>query len=156
MGGLLHDFHLVNREEFDYWDSSHFYNHPQAVLIHDDVLRYMGDSLRWINCHMPTRRSNLIEVKGLNYYGPTIIKAEGAAAAFSIFQIWADLFSKGPETLALRGGWSWIDGEPEQHGKYEIIVADRDNLVRSLKQISDFAQRALISDGDLYVLHMGI
>ncbi len=73
MGGLLHDFHLVNREEVDYWNSSHFHNHPQAVLIHDDVIRFMSDSWKWIDCHVPMTPPHLKEVKGLHFYGPTII-----------------------------------------------------------------------------------
>ena len=156
MGGLLHHFHLVDREEFDYWNWSHFHNHPQAVLVHDDVIRYMSDSLSWINCHVPARPPNLKEVKGLNYYGPTIIKAEGAAVVFSILQIWAELFSRGPEMLELTGTWSRIHGEPEEKGRYQFIVAERDNLVSSLKRISGYAKSVLESDGRLYILHMGI
>lgn len=156
MGGLLHDFHLVNRGEFDYWNSSHFHNHPQAVLVHDDVIRYMSDCLKWISCHVPMTPPILKEMKGLNFYGPTIIKSDGADQAFAVFEIWAQLFSQGPKTLELTGAWSSVEGESEQSGHYEIIVAERDNLVASLKQIAEYAKQVERSDGLLYILHLGI
>jgi hypothetical protein len=101
MGGLLHDFFLVDRQEFDYWNYSHFHNDEQAVRVHDDLIRYMGDSLEWISCHVPMTLPNLKEVKGLHYYGPTIIKQEGAEEACNVFRIWAELFSRAPQTLQL-------------------------------------------------------
>jgi hypothetical protein len=156
MAGLMHDFHLLNRSEFDYWDYSSFYNHPKALQIHDAVLRYLEDSLKWIPCHFPKRRQELLDCQGLNLIGFTIIKEEGAPIAYRIFGLWADLFSHGPELLELTGGWSWIDGEPIENGRYETIVEDRDRLVFSLRQIAEYAKHASESQGRFYVLHMGI
>lgn len=156
MAGLIYDFHLLERSEFDCWDYSKFYNHPHAVQIHDDLLRYISDSLKWIPCHFPKKRQKLLECKGLNLIGVTIIKDEGALIAQGIFGRWADLFSHGPEVLELTGAWSWIDGEPMQTGKFSTIVECRDNLVSSLRQIAEYSKRVSESSGRLYVLHMGI
>ena len=156
MGGLKHDFHLLERSEFDYWDYSKIYNHPQAVQVHDELLRYINDSLKWIPCHFPQRRQELRECKGLNLIGVTIIKEEGAAIAQAVFDLWADLFTHGPAVLELTGLWSWIDGEPMESGRYETIVEDRNELVSSLRQIARYAKHVSESCGRFYVLHMGI
>jgi hypothetical protein len=156
MAGLMHDFHLLERSEFDYWDYSNFYNHPQAVQVHDDLLRYLSDSLKWIPCHFPKKRQKLLECKGLNLIGVTIIKAEGASIAQNVFDLWADLFSHGPEELELTGGWVWIDGEPMESGKFSTIVEERDDLVSSLRQIAEYAKRVSESQGRSYLLHLGI
>src|SRR5262245_36825972 len=121
MGGLMHDFHLLERSEFEYWDYREFYNHPDAVQIHDDLLRYIGDSLKWIPCHFPETRGKLLECSGLNLIGFTIIKEEGASLAQRVFGLWAELFKHGPEVLQLTGGWTWIDGQPMETGEFLTI-----------------------------------
>ena len=156
MAGLMHDFLLVARKEFDYWDSSNFYNHPQAIHLHDDLMHYIGDSLKWIPCHVPARRNKLHEHKGLNFYGPTIIKEEGASAAHNIFSLWAELFSLAPKVLKLTGAWGWIEGEPAESGKYSTIIVERDKVVITFRQIAEYGKRVIASEGSLYILHMGI
>ena len=156
MAGLIHNFYLLNRSEVDYWGYSNFYNHTQAIKIHDDVMHYLYDSLKWIPCHFPQRSSGkLLECNGLNLIGSTIIKDEGAAIAHRVFGSWADLFSHGPLELELTGLWSAIEDEPES-GRYEAIVEDRDKLVSSLRQISEYALRVSESNSQSYILHMGI
>ncbi len=155
MAGLIHDFYLMNRSEVDYWGYSKFYNPAQAVSIHDDVMHYLYDSLKWIPCHFPQRAGKLVECSGLNLIGYTIIKDEGAAMAHRIFGSWADLFSHGPSELELTGLWSSIEGEPDS-GSYQTIVEDRNKLVSSLRQISEYALRVNESESRLYILHVGI
>jgi hypothetical protein len=147
---------LVARGEFDYWDYRNFYNQPNAVQIHDDLLRYIGDSLKWIPCHFPKRPNELIDCSGLNLIGITIIKEEGASIAHRIFDLWAELFRHGPEALKLSGEWTWIDGEPMESGELSTIVENRENLVSSLNKIAEYAKQVCESQGRLYVLHMGI
>ena len=120
------------------------------------MLRYLEDSLKWIPCHFPKRRQELLDCKGLNLIGCTIIKEEGTSIAHRIFGSWADLFSHGPQVLELKGAWSWIDGEPMESGRYEAIVEARDKLVVSLRQIAEYAKHVSESQGRFYVLHMGI
>jgi hypothetical protein len=155
MGSLMHDFYLMNRREVDYWGYSKSYNHPRAVSIHDDVMHYLYDSLKWIPCHFPERTGKLVECRGLNLIGHTIIKDEGAAIADRVLGSWADLFSHGPLELRLSGLWSSIDGEPDS-GKYKTVVEDRNKLVSSLRQVSDYARRVSESESSLYILHVGI
>ena len=152
----MHDFHLLERSEFEYGIYKKFYNHPDAVQIHDDLLRYIGDSLKWIPCHFPKRPRTLIERSGLNLIGFTIIKEEGASIAHDVFSLWAELFRHGPEVLQLTGGWTWIDGEPMESGEFSTIVQNREKLVASLKTVAEYAKSVSESQGRLYLLHMGI
>lgn len=73
-----------------------------------------------------------------------------------IFELWAQLFSQGSEILELTGAWTWIEDKPEQNGYYSIVTADRDSLVASLRQIASYAKQVAHSDGQLYLLHLGI
>lgn len=155
MAGLMHDFYLMNRSEVDYWGYSKSYNHLQPVSIHDDVMYYLNDSLKWIPCHFPKRSGKLLECNGLNLIGYTIIKDEGAAIAHRVFSSWADLFSHGPSELVLTGLWSSIEGEPES-GRYRTIVQDRNKLVSSLRQVSEYALRVSESESRFFILHMGM
>lgn len=154
MAGLNHDFLLLKLSEFAYWGYDQFYNDPQAVILHDDIINYVFDSLMWIPCHTPVRRNKMFERKGLNPHGVTIIKEEGADAAHSIFGLWADLFSQAPNVLKLTGSYGWNEGE--ENGQYETIIAERDKIVKTFRQLSEYAQRVRETEGGFYILHIGI
>ena len=156
MAGLDHDFLLVSRDEHDSDDYLELINSPQAVLLHDDLVSYMSDTLKWIPCYLPRGKNNLVAYEGLNFYGPTIIKDDGASAAQKIFTLWADLFSNAPRNLKLTGQFSWIEGKGVDSGKYAVIKAKRDEVVKSLRQIADFAKEVESSNGKLFILHLGI
>src|SRR3954464_7890116 len=118
MAGLLHSFYLVNLDQYDYWSFQNFYHQETTNFLHDDVVHYMEDSLKWIRCYSPAVKTELQELRGLDFYGVTVIKEDGARAAKQIFSAWAELFSQGPEILSLTGPWGWIEGEPPESGRY--------------------------------------
>ena len=156
MAGLNHDFFLVSCDLNNYGDFSEFYNHPKAVLLHDDLISYMGDTLKWIPCYFPKSRNKLVACEGLNYDTLTIIKQDGANIARKIFTLWADLFLNSPEDLKLTGNFGWIEGEDKNSGNYSVIKAIRDEIVKSLKQIADYAKDVESSSEKLFILHLGI
>jgi hypothetical protein len=49
-----------------------------------------------------------------------------------------------------------VDGEPAESGKYTAIIAERDKVISTLRQIAEYAKRVMESEGSLYILHMGI
>jgi hypothetical protein len=53
MAGLNHSFFLVRTDEFPPTAFGHFVPLHGEVEIHDDLLRYMGDTLAWIPAHNP-------------------------------------------------------------------------------------------------------
>jgi hypothetical protein len=56
MAGLNHDFLLLSRKEHPFENWRNFYHHPDALLIHDNVIGYMADSLNWIPTYNPAKR----------------------------------------------------------------------------------------------------
>jgi hypothetical protein len=123
-----------------------------VVLLHDHILQYISDSLKWIPTENPARRGE--PGMGLNFYGPTSITQRGAQQAFGVFSAWASLLALGPPMLRLRGLWSFIEGEP-QSGAYDVLELDRDELVGKLRRLAEWAQAVTVNP-DLYVLHLGI
>lgn len=156
MAGLNHDFHLLSLAEYSYFDWRKFYHRPDALLIHDDIIIYLNDTLKWIICHNPAYKS-LPKLEGLALYGPTIIKKDGAVVAQRVFRNWTTLFANGPKRLRLTGGYGWIEGKSiEATGKYSVIKADRDDLVRKLNILADWSKQVVESKGKLFILHLGI
>lgn len=151
--GPYHDFFLVSRSEHDWTAYSRFIRDPSAIRISDYLLGYMVDSLRWI----PTLNPATGEAhKGLCWYGPTVIWREGAHVAEQVFSAWANLLDTGPPTLELTGPYTWIEGESSKDGGYERLIFPKDATVSSLRELARCASSVAVSDGALYLLHLGI
>ena len=129
-------------------------NHRKAIHIHDDVMGYLRDSLNWVNCYNPAMKMK--KHKGLNYYGPTVIKKDGAERAEEIFTAWADLFSACPKTIRLTGAYEWTVRQSKEEGSYAIIRVDRDELVPKLRTIAEYSKSVRSSNDELFLLHLGI
>lgn len=152
MAGLNHDFFLVRSAEFAPRDFGHFTTLPGEVQLHDDILRYLGDSLAWIPTHNPARDEPGM---GLCMYGPTVIFAEGARVAAAVFSTWARLFSFGPRSLDLTGAYGWQGDDPSS-GHYERIRVERDVLCERLGHLVRLTEQVAAGTGELYLLHYGI
>jgi len=120
------------------------------VAVHDDLLRYLEDTLRWIDAYNPSRRRSQ---SGLNLHGVTVIVAPKSAA--EIFEAWAALFSRSPKKLRLTGAYEWTVGKAES-GRYEQVRPDRDVVFSKLNALSALCFEAAASHGEKYVLHLGI
>ena len=105
-------------------------NHHDAIRIHDDVMNQMHDTLNSITCYNPAQK--MMRHTGLNLYGPTVIKEDGAVAAQRVFTTWADLFSTGPERI------------------------DREEVVASLRTLAKYSKSVANSNGALFLLHLGM
>ena len=152
MAGLNHDFYLISVTERKPEECAHFFEMDGGVTINDDNLSYMADSLNWI----PTYNANLRQKgTGLHWYGPpTVISLEGASITNKIFLAWAELFKLGPETLNLRG--YYVLGDEDFDGYYDRLEIPRDEMVSKLSTIASYAQKIIDSDGQYFILHMGI
>ena len=131
--------------------------------IHNDVLEYMADTLKWIPTYNPaTKRPH----DGLCWHGPTVIREPGAEVAANIFSSWAALFSVGPEDLRLTGQFGWqLENDPDKDGfervvpgsaAYENLMIDRDAVVKNLRTLAEYAGRVQQTNGAQYILHLGI
>ena len=130
MAGLNHDFLLLSAREHRYTDYLKWINHPDAIQIHDDVMHFMEDGLNQITCYNPAKK--MTTHKGLNFYGPTVIKSDGAVDAEAVFATWATLLSKGPMSYKLTG------------------------LVASLITVAKYSKSVANSNDELFILHLGI
>lgn len=130
MAGLNHDFLLLSACEHRYTDYMKWINHPNAIQIHDDVMHYMEDSLNWITCYNPAKK--MTRHRGLNFYGPTVVKSDGAADAEAVFNTWATLLSTGPMSYKLTG------------------------LVACLTTVAKYSNSVANSNDELFILHLGI
>jgi hypothetical protein len=165
MAGLFHDFIVLSRMDYDYTDYMKLINHPEALHVHDDIIRYIGDSLVWVTCYSPGK-NRMPKHKGLNLYGPTIIKKDGAETAWRIFRAWAELFACGPEELEITGSYI-VTGEEENagsgyqvtavdSGSYEKIRISRDRLVGQFQKLAAYCYEVIEGADDVYLLHLGI
>ena len=163
MAGLNHDFMLLASEEhpIENWESC--YHNPDAVKIHDDVLEYLADTLKWIPTYNPATKRPF---QGLCWHGPTVIRESGALVTAKVFSLWADLLNCGPADLELTGAFGWkVENDPDKDGferivprsaKYERLVINRDRLVASLHTLVSYAERVQQTQGAYYILHLGI
>ena len=154
MAGLNHDFLLLSTREHPYTDYMKWINHPKAIQIHDDVMCYMQDTLNWITCYNPAQK--MMKHKGMNFYGPTVIKKDGAEDSEKLFTTWATLFSIGPKRIKLTGAYGWTEGEGKETGGYDEIRIYRDEVVDKLRTLAKYSKSVANSDGALFLLHLGI
>ena len=94
--------------------------------------------------------------KGVNFYGPTVIKKDGAEDIEKLFTTWATLFSIGPKRIKLTGAYSWTEGEGKETGGYDEVRIYRDEVVDRLRMLAEYSKSVANSDGALFLLHLGI
>ena len=109
--------------------------------------------MNWIPTLNPSRAERGC---GSNAYGLTVIDSAGAASSRRIFGAWANLFSASPPELELTGGWSWIEGELSESGKYEKLHFIRDEVVLALRGRSRYADKVSKAEDEWVILHRGI
>jgi hypothetical protein len=153
VAGLFHDFLLLSQAEHPFTAYREFVNDQGAVQLHDELIGYLMDSLKWLPSYNPSRE---VPTSGLCRWGPTIIHLEGADTAYRIFTAWADLFSAGPPVLNLTGEWTRVHDEPPTDIGYEPLAFDRDETVDRLRLVARYASSVVGSGGDLYILHIGV
>ncbi|WP_437756211.1 hypothetical protein [Sorangium sp. So ce1389] len=152
MAGLNHDFFLLNRAEHPFAAYGDFAGSSGTVQIHDDLIHYMFDSLRWIPSLNPARKRR---GSGLNIHGPTIITDAGAPIARRVLQSWERLFSSSPPMLHLTGGWCQTLGSPGT-GHYRKLRVRRDDVISRLRGLVSLCRRVERGGGERYLLHIGI
>ena len=147
--------------DYKYTDYMKLVNKRYALRIEDDLLHYIGDTLNWITCYNPGKKG-LPKHKGLNWYGPTIIKSDGAETAWRVFRIWADLFALGPKEIELTGynildkGKGGQEVVEKRRGHYEKLRLKRDVIVRQFNKLASDCREVSESDDELFILHLGI
>ena len=153
MAGLNHGFLLLPDTGDRRQQYQNHINDPAAKTLHDDVLRYIDDTLKWIPSENPANPTEWCG-HGLNWYGPTSISGDGARIASRIFAAWAELFAIGPRNITLTGPYAWIEGESAESGSYDKIPIEQSEIVSKCRTISELAAKA--TNCDSWLLHLGI
>ena len=122
------------------------------VQFHDDLIRYLSDTLAWIPTFNPS--SKQVEQVGLNLWGITAILPKGARIAVEVFGRWAALFDCGPDKLALTGSYV-LPGVTGDHGRYETIIVSKASIVGALRSLQQMCQQVASSD-TIWLLHEGV
>jgi hypothetical protein len=121
------------------------------VELHDDVIRYISDTLIWIPTFNPSTR---VEQAGLNVWGITAILRSGATTAAEIFGNWAALFDFGPDVVTLTGSYVLPDAT-DGNGHYEAITVSKPSTVGALRSLQQMCHQVANSDA-IWLLHEGI
>ncbi len=155
--GLEHAFFLVTHEEYEEMSYDGDYlileDSSNLILLHDDIVQYIHDTLIWIPSINPAM--NYERGLGLNNYGITLFDKEGAEVILKIAKAWADLFSYGTSTLNLTGSYGWItDDNGIIDGDYERININRDELVKRFRKLQLFSEKVI--SNKYFILHHGI
>lgn len=156
---LVHEFVLVKRPQILTCDlpvlwglKEQAYNNGLLVHLHDDLLIYMMDSIKWFRSTNPFKDES---INGLFYHGISMIDSEAAAVLNNILQGWIILFSAAPDIISLTGNYFTIEGEPEVPGQYETITFSRKDVLLQLNKLSGLSQQAMKDTDDL-IIHYGI
>jgi hypothetical protein len=111
------------------------------VAIHDDLLHYIGDTLRWIPTYDPSKNEDQF---GLNFWGITIITSSGAEVSRCVFEGWSSLFAVGPSKLTLTGHYEFA----EDSAKSEVV--------KKLNGLGHICEQVLQRPEGAFLLHFGI
>jgi hypothetical protein len=150
---LEHEFYLIPQttDIREYWQLTHDERtFLDCVVLHDDLILYIIDSLKWIPSKNPGIRT-VPEGHGINYHGLTLFDKQSAITLRNIFSAWKNLFENAPMIMKLTGSFVWSDNE---EGEYERLILDRDRVIKQLESIIAMSEELL--DGEYYIYHCGI
>lgn len=159
---MVHEFGVLQRTDKDYgnkkaWRRSDYRElkclMKDKVELHDDVVQYIADSMKWIRWFDPSTQTDR---QDLSYYGITVLLPTNATHAAQVFNAWADLLDLSPSKVRLSGANAWKGELTHESGHYQELSLSRDKLVSSLRALADGCTRIASSDGSEYLLHFGI
>jgi len=157
---LIHEFGLIRSNSCDYYELSELGYHGvrrrlhNVVGLHDDVLRYIADSLNWIPSYNPVHRKPRKQM-GLNLCGITAIDRDGATIAQRIFAGWAFLFSQAPSRINVMVPDAY-ESDPADDWRRSMASLDKAEIVGKLRELALNCNRVRRSAGNLSLWHLGI
>lgn len=138
--GLEHRFAIISK------NSSENIITPDmnSVSISDMIIRYIGDSLKWICTTWNGKRLQ----NGISYYGFSFIENGEIIKLESIIKQWMELFCISPDEFYLTG-----DYLPEEK-RYENILVKKEEILKSLNSFVYICEKAIKENAK--ILHNGI
>ncbi len=136
------------------------HDHPDAVVVADDLLYYTADTLEWIPSSNPVNARAWPGV-GLNWFGPTIFVGAGAGMLGRIALLWSRLFAEGPARIVLTLAAYEGDATAERaasspnEDRFLRVAFDRDAVVETFAALSALAA-SVAQDEERWLLHLGL
>jgi hypothetical protein len=158
MAGLNHEFYLLNYEEYPIFDKhaeinvEKLHRTKNSLKIHDDHLRYFSDTFLWIPTYITWKNK---KIQGLDFWGETVIKIDGAKIGKEIFENWSNLFRLAPESFELTGNYTFAISENE-NGNYEKLNINREKIVNQLETLAYYCNEVVLSNDKKFIWHFGI
>ncbi len=139
---LIHKFELIEKNsDINFIDKS-----INSVLISDDLILYITDSLYWIETYW---NGNMNKKKnGLSYYGYSKIEGKNLEKLKHILDAWIELFNVAPDCVALKGNFS-LDED-----RYEKNFFKKTDLLDQLGALRNICVYAM--ENNMSILHNGI
>ena len=164
---LIHDFVLLNKNEFSYEDCCELAGKiSYDVSIDDDLILYFMDYLKWLPTYSPLLK---IRMHGLDYHAMTIIDIEGATEALILFSNLVNILKLAPNVLKLTGAYTFMYADDDiidpnekvdrifrETAGYEKIVMQKSEVIRQFEILAELMRKVIDSNNALYVLHFGI
>lgn len=164
---LVYDFIVLDKMDYPFSKCNMVIkNKTYDVSIHDDLIQYFYDYLKWITTYSPIINK---ERTGLDYYAITVFEIEGARQAYLLFSNLINILKLSHKILKLNGSYSYQladDEDPLSDSnvyriirdsmKQEKLIYKRDEVIEQFEKLVQCFKRVIDSNGQLYVLHMGI
>ncbi len=151
MAGLYHEFFIVNR----LLHNENYYiptiDRGETVSLEDDFILYIYDSVKWVKSYNPSKKEFCM---GLCLYGVTQIYGDSLIKFKNIIRVYRDLFEYAPSRIVLRGLYNFNESNDADLGGYEVLIYDKDELLKKLDMLIDVCKKALANNN--YLLHYGI
>ncbi|MBL3644636.1 hypothetical protein JMN23_19950 [Bacillus sp. RHFB] len=152
---LGHEFYLISKttDIKDVWMYRERNNSViDSIVIHDDLIQYIMDSLEWIPSKNPSLHGPP-SGRGINYHGVTLFDNHSSETLISIFSSWKSLIKNAPDKFELTG--EFVYGEADnQEGDYKKLVFNRDEVITQFEKIILMGEA--LAKGEFYLYHCGI
>lgn len=148
---LMHDFAIIDKSLVNNAGDFIKHDNPNKVAIHDDIISYIMDTLKWVIGFNPYQNSH---VYGLCYHGVTCFDNQLITPFKQIIIHWRNLFTNAPNEFTLTGQWITTIGDND-NGEYEKISVNRDELLAQLNALIQYCVQ-IENDENLVLVHRGI
>lgn len=145
----VHDFVVLNKETYAYEDHMQLVNQvPYDVSIHDNLIMFFYGFLQQIPTYNPSKK---VRHTGLNCYGITIIDSEGALVTYNIISSIVNVMKLSPKFLKFSKGYTYKFAEEQ-----EKLIFQKYKVVDQFDQLKGCIKQVIDSNGQLYIVHLGI
>lgn len=149
---LTHEFMVSIQTQYLAQKSLTALPSSDCVSIHDDIIRYIYDSLRWVaSCNYGNANQRQY---GLCLYGQTVFYPDQITHFKQVMQAWYQLFTNAPSTITLTGDWTWQDDAADS-GDYETLSLQKDWILADFSKLITLCE-CVERDHQLCLVHHGI